>query len=161
MTRRISNRFAWIIRRCESLSNYSVQTRNLTAAITIAEMHFRPAWWRFGEYAAAGVLLMTGRPVDHLSIGVCQLSLRHIKERKGCSSLEALCIAANVNTALEECAALIDCAAAVDPVSCCRHYNGTSTTYYRSLVDYWYERIRSDGSRGRLAPLTHPSSTPR
>lgn len=147
-----------VSRLAHSLSEHAERVRIDAAAITLTEMYFRPLPARLVEFVYASLLYLFGRDYLSVSVGISQISLRHITERNGLRGFRLLYHTLNSVRCLDECCFFIANLKAARLVDISHQYNGRSTVFYLAL----FRKNRADVSAvfARLG-ANHPSSAPK
>lgn len=143
-----------IARLAYSLDGHEPDVRKAAAAITLTEMYFRPLPIRMAEYVLAGLLCAVGKEYLHLSVGVSQLSLRHIHQRCENSGLGLIFLTSDPARCMNECCHFIrslEYGNLSDLADC---YNGNSTKHYTRLLGINFDEVTQVFDR---LEATHPS----
>lgn len=119
-------------------NKFSEKTQTFAAAITATEMQFRPFWQRSVEYIYVLLLILLGRDAGSISIGVSQISIRHIVSIEGTNQLEALLWALSARNSIGTCCKIIEAINTEDLDQVRVAYNGVGTTYYRKVLQRNY-----------------------
>lgn len=125
-----------------ALDQYDHRTKLAAAAITLTEMYFRPSYWRLGEFLWAIFLQLTNRDSKYLSLGVCQISLRHVCLRHGCSEQQALKALADPKQCIENCCYLIAPKNWASIRELAKFYNGNCSASYLRRLNINHQRVK-------------------
>jgi hypothetical protein len=125
-----------------SENGYSLEVRLLAAAVISSEMEFRRFLHRLVEYVFALAKLMVGVSIDTMSLGVAQISIRHIVKLRRVSSFEALRLTLSVKESFDLCCEIIDAFPSKDIANVVFAYNGRSSIYYRFAVERHHRYFR-------------------
>lgn len=125
----------------KSTKGFSAETQMFAAAITATEMEFRPLWHRLAEYAYATFLILFGRDAGSITVGVSQISLRHISKLERTNQFQSLCRAMSARKNLEICCKMIDEMDVNHLDDLQLAYNGTGTIFYRKALVRNYNRL--------------------
>ena len=135
------------------LGQYDQRTRLAAAAITLTEMYFRPSYWRLGEFFLALWLQLVQRDSKYLSVGVSQISLRHVCLRYSCNEKHALETLMDPRKCIENCCYLL----AQENWSSIRElanfYNGNCSAAYLKLLEVNSDRVQQTAEY--LLPPVH------
>lgn len=130
-----------------SLREHEINVRKAAAAVTLTEMYFRPLPARALEYLYVFVLLLFHRDYLHVSVGISQVSLRHIYRSQGKTGLALLSLAMNPRKILNECCLVIGTFDQLSVPSMAKEYNGNSTYFYRRLLEKNLQNVESIWSK--------------
>ena len=129
------------------VQGFSDRTKMLAAALTISEMRFRTWTHRLIEYSYVLILILIRQDAGSVTIGVSQISVRHIRNLLDTNDFGALRAATSAETSLKMCCQLIGSYSELSIRDVALRYNGDCSIYYLSTLDQAYKEI-----------LSHPSS---
>lgn len=121
----------------------SGEIRILAAAITFAEMQFRPLWWRTAEFSLALVRYALGLSIAHLTLGISQISVRHVLNKHKQSEFWAIKSLSSPQFSFELCCELLSENGKQEIGEQIRFYNGNASTFYKRLVHISFDRFSS------------------
>lgn len=135
--------------RCDT--RFSPETQMFAVAITATEMQFRPLVLRLLEYIYAVSVILFGRDAGHISVGVSQISIRHIVSLEGTNQFQSLLLAMSARKSLAACSRVIEAMDARNLNEVRIGYNGQSTMYYRIALQRNFDLLRKMEAR-RASP---------
>lgn len=109
---------------------FSPEVRLHAAVITLTEMRFRALTHRILEYCLVLFLLLRGRDPGAVSIGISQLSVRHLKRILGVGNLSALRASMSAERNLYCCCVLASELQSSGLPDLLRGYNGRTSIFY-------------------------------
>ena len=135
------NRILQILRLALELDDFSIETRVLAASITLAEMRFRPLTYRIFEYFYVVILLSLGRDVGRVSVGISQISIRHIERYEEVNQFNALRLALSARNNLRVCCLILEEKSVKSIKDVARLYNGRSTLFYKRTLEFYHSSL--------------------
>lgn len=128
----------------------SLELRAATAAIICTEMEFRSLAFRIAEYCVTAFLLLNGRDIGHISLGIAQVSVRHYRDFLGYSNKDAWKASMRFKENWKICALIVASVGSLESADIIKAYNGRSTRYYAQTFARYrkqFEEILRDRDR--------------
>ena len=147
-----------VCRHAFNLRGYPERVRVAAAAITLTEMYFRPNIIRLAEHMVALVRRALGMSIGHLTLGISQVSIRHVEQSHRHADKSALDQLMQPAFGLRECCRFIASHRWETQDDLLHVYNGVSSKFYARLLAKNHVVVKAAFHQ---LSSTHPSSTPR
>jgi len=128
-------------------TRFSSATQMFAVSVTATEMRFRPFWHRLVEYMYVLTLILLGKDAGPISVGVSQISIRHIVSLENTNQLQSLLYAMSARKNLAICCKIIEAMDAKSLNDVRVSYNGESTLYYKNTLKQNFDLLQEMDAR--------------